>query len=230
MIIIVDKRIPEEALNKLRSFGKVIPFSSEGIVYEAISGHPDIFMSTVNGKLIVAPNLPDKFKNLLKENNIQFLEGEKPVGSKYPETAKYNIVSTNHFLIHNSIYSDSKIMEIASDLNHIHMNQGYVRCNILPLKNNHFITSDKGILQILETTKLNVLYINPDDIVLPGFKNGFIGGASGVIDDKVFIIGTLNKFKEGKKVKDYLEKLNYQIIELYDGPLFDGGCILFIEV
>ena len=33
--------------------------------------------------------------------------------------------------------------------------------------------------------------------------------------------------KDGKIVKDYLQFLSYEIVELYDGPLFDGGSILF---
>ena len=75
---------------------------------------------------------------------------------------------------------------------------------------------------------MNVLYVNPEDIQLPGFKHGFFGGACGVYEDSVFLLGSLESFKAGKKVKSFLQSLEYEIIELFDGPLFAGGSILFV--
>ncbi|MCF8367723.1 MAG: hypothetical protein K9G76_01680 [Bacteroidales bacterium] len=229
MLIFFDERIPFPAQKKLEQFGQTIPFLSEGIVYEAISGHPDIFMCGINNQLIIAPNLPLKFVELLKQNKISYLMGEEPLGQKFPETAKYNIVATDKYLMHNFRYTDSCITDNEGDLDLIHLNQGYSRCNLLPLKDNNFITSDEGIYRILQNSKLNVLYVNPDGIILPGQKHGFFGGACGVLEDRVFIIGNLNNYKEGNNVRLFLEALNYDIIELYDGPLFDGGSIIFIN-
>ena len=59
-------------------------------------------------------------------------------------------------------------------------------------------------------------------------KHGFFGGACGVHENKVFILGHLDKFKDGDKVRNYLKDLDYKIIELFDGQLFDGGSILFL--
>lgn len=228
MLIFTDHRIPRPAAKRLGQFGEVVPFQTHNLVYDAISGHPDIFMCRVNSNLIVAPNLPEKYKTFLEKKGINFLEGEEPVGFKYPQTATYNVVSNERFLMHNFRYTDSTITNSARDLDLIHLNQGYSRCNLLPLKNNTFITSDHGIYRILEYAKLEVLFVEPDDILLPGFKHGFIGGACGVFENKVFIIGQLSRFKEGNKVRSFLEKQNYEIVELYNGPLFDGGSLFFI--
>jgi hypothetical protein len=38
----------------------------------------------------------------------------------------------------------------------------------------------------------------------------------------------LERFPQGQKAKNYLEALNYEIVELCDGPLMDTGGILFI--
>ncbi len=110
----------------------------------------------------------------------------------------------------------------------IHLNQGYSRCNLLPLKNNHFITSDEGIKRVLQNYNLNVLQVSPEDIQLPGFKHGFFGGTCGVLGNSIFILGSLKNYKDGGKVETYLHSLNYEIIELFDGPLYDGGSILFL--
>jgi hypothetical protein len=181
----------------------------------------------MNDALIVAPNLPDTYKKILQKNSIPFIEGESAVGEKYPDTAKYNAACTDTYLIHNFRYTDSGITDQAGQLDLIHSGQGYTRCNLLVLKNGHFITSDAGISRVLQGYGLNNLFVNPSDILLPGMKHGFFGGACGVHENKVFILGNLDHFKDGKKVRDYLQFLSYEIVELYDGPLFDGGSILF---
>jgi hypothetical protein len=228
MLIIADKRIPEEAQQKLKEYGELVLLETNGITYDAISGHPDIFICQVNNEVIVAPNLPDNYKKRLKESGVNFIEGEQKVGEKFPATASYNIVSTDKFLMHNFRYTDSSITDRSGDLDLIHLNQGYSRCNLLPLKNNAFITSDEGISRILTNYKLEHLYVSPEGIELPGFKHGFIGGACGVWDNKVFILGALKHFNEGEKIRAFLKNQGYEIIELSDGPLYDGGSILFI--
>jgi hypothetical protein len=227
MIILTDNRIPAESQKSLARFGEMIPFSTEGITYLAISCHPDIFFCKMNHELIVAPNVPEKYKNILVKNGISFLQGESPVGEKYPETAKYNAVCTSKYLIHNFRNTDSVITDQAGDRELIHVDQGYTRCNLLALKEDHFITSDAGISRVLTRYGLKNLYVEPGDILLSGMNHGFFGGACGIHENKAFILGNLNHFKDGKKVRDYLQLLRYEIVELYDAPLFDGGSLLF---
>lgn len=228
MQIIANKQIPKQANKILENYGQLILLETSDITYEAISGHPDIFFCKINDHLIIAPNLPESYKKTLQELNISYVEGEEPVGKKYPESAKYNVVTTEKYLMHNFRYTDSSITNNEGDLDLIHLNQGYSRCNLLPLKNDHFITSDEGVKRVLQNYNLNVLHVNPDDIQLPGFKHGFFGGACGVVDNSVFILGSLENYKDGEKVKTYLHSLEYEIIELFEGPLFDGGSILFL--
>lgn len=229
MLIIADNRIPSQAKDKLSEYGEIINFSTEGITYESIAGHPDIFLCQVNNQLIVAPNLPDLYKNTLHKNSISFIEGEMPIEKKYPGTSRYNIVATDKYLIHNFRYTDSIITDIGDDLELIHSGQGYTRCNLLPLRDNCFITSDQGIKRVLDGFKLNSFYLDPECILLPGMKHGFFGGACGIYEDKVFIIGSLSKLKNGNELKAYINNLDFQIIELYDGPLFDGGSIFLFK-
>jgi len=228
MAIIADKRIPEKAKENLSKYGELILLETKGITYDAISGHPDIFFCKINDQLIIAPNLPKSYKKKLKELNISFIEGEENVGIKYPESAKYNVLTTEKFLMHNFRYTDSIVTNNEGDLDLIHLNQGYSRCNLLPLKNDHFITSDEGIKRVLQNYNLEVLYVNPEDIQLPGFKHGFFGGTCGVVDHSVFILGNLKSYNDGEKVNSYLASLGYEVVELFDGPLFDGGSILFL--
>jgi hypothetical protein len=108
----------------------------------------------------------------------------------------------------------------------VHVDQGYCRCNLLPLKNDHFITSDEGIYKVLKRHTDHILKVTTNGIILEGHKHGFFGGCCGVFEDKVFLIGSLKHYEDGGKVEDFLKNLGYEIVELYDGPLFDGGGII----
>ena len=226
MVILANKNIPKQALQQLSVFGKIILFQTKGITYPAISGHPDIFFCDIMGVLAVAPNVPALVKIKLKEQKIELVEGYLPVGHQYPETARYNCVLTEDYLIGNKDLIDKKIWERAIDKVYIHVKQGYTRCNLLPLAENRFITSDKGIKKALTDKGLEVLCVNPEGILLPGFDHGFFGGTAGVYKDQVFFIGNLDHFREGEKVRHFLT--GYEIVEMYDGPLYDGGGLFFI--
>ena len=229
MLIIADNRIPDDAKMNLRKQGEIIYLETTGITYESISGHPDIFFFKFNKRLVIAPNLPEKYKLLLKGRKIDFIEGEQPVGEKYPGTAAYNAVLSEKYLIHNFRYTDPTLTTIAQDYDLIHVNQGYTRCSLLSLKDDHFITSDQGIKRVLERHGIDVLYVDPSDIKLPGAKHGFFGGCCGICNETVFITGNLSNFSDGDKVRYYLTNLGYSIEELGDGPLFDGGTLLFLD-
>ena len=180
MIIITNRNIPASALKQVKKYGRVLVFETNGITYPAISNHPDVFFCSADDNLIIAPNTPLEIVDLLHGYNVKYVEGQSNVGSRYPETAKYNAVVTEYYLIHNLQITDNRIKEMCADRKTIHVKQAYTRCNLLPLKGDSFITSDKGIYKTLTANELNVLYVNPEGIMLPGFNHGFCGGACGV--------------------------------------------------
>jgi hypothetical protein len=230
MLFIVNKDIPPQARNKLQSFGEVFEFSTENLTYPVVSNHPDIFFCQAGGTLYCAPNTPKEFVQRLVSKGLNIKIGDQPVGMQYPKSALYNAVITDNYFIHNHEITDTALILAAPEKIKINVKQGYCRCSLLPLKNDYFITSDNGICKRLLTEGLNVLYVNPDGIILPGEKYGLFGGTSGVSDNRVFITGNLNLFPDGKKVREYLTSLDYNVIELYDGPLFDGGSIIVLEL
>ena len=227
MLILIDKRMPEEAKLELHHFGELLFIESVNITYPAISGHPDIFFCQTKNELVIAPNVQGNIRQQLHHNNIPFAEGELKVGKQYPETVHYNVVVTDGLLIHNPNYTDPLILKNCSGTEIIHVKQAYTRCNLIPLENNRFITSDKGIEKTLLGKGFEILFVHPEGILLPGFDHGFIGGCCGVHKNRLFFIGSLNSFPEGDKIRSFAKGM--EIIELYDGPLFDGGSLVFIE-
>ena len=228
MLIIGDARIPPQAIDYLSAYGKFIPFHAENLVYDAISGHPDLFFCKIDDRWVMAPNTPENYKKQLIKKEISFCEGENSVGEIYPQTACYNAVITEKYLIHNRKVTDPVIKQKAIGKTAIHVNQAYTRCSLLPLSQDRFITSDEGIYQTLLKAGVEIYYFSPKGILLPGFRNGFLGGCCGIVDNRVFIIGQLSFYPEGEKLRSVLQHCNYEIIELYDGPLFDGGSLLFL--
>jgi hypothetical protein len=222
---IIDARMPGAAKDILRKDFTVVDFRSKDLVYEAISGHPDVFMHQVNNKLIVSTNLPKKYFNWLKDNDINYRVGRNKLGKKYPDTAYYNVASGDGVFIHKEDITDPNLAEELADYRFIHTNQAYSRCNTLILDSKNIITSDAGLHKTMPET----LLVNPRGILLPGFINGFFGGCCGIYQKKVYITGSLKHHKQGEEIKEFIEKAGFEIVELYDGPLFDGGGIFFVE-
>lgn len=230
MLIFIDKRISESAKQKLADYGDLVEVESNGIVYDSISGHPDIFMCQIENQLIVAPNTPGYLTSILKSNEINFLFGEKYLSNSYPSTSFYNALVSGNFLIHNLKYTDVTIVEKIEKREIINIKQSYTRCNLIEISENVFITSDKEIFKKINRLQgCAILYIDPVQISLPGHSYGFFGGCCGVYNNKLFILGSLDYLKEKIALIEFTNQFDVEIIELSDNQLFDGGGIFFIE-
>ena len=149
--IIADSRMPEEAKKNLKKLGDVLFLNPTEITYKSISAHPDIFFFQTEDGLIYAPNAPKRIVKELKKRKIKLTEGKKEVGKRYPETVPYNAVGIGDTLIHNLKHTDSTILSLYP--NHIHVNQGYTRCNLVALNENAFITSMEDYKEVAETQR-----------------------------------------------------------------------------
>jgi len=226
MLILIDDRAPDEAKQQLALLGKVIPFATKGICYEAVSGHPDIFFFQHPGGLIVAPNTPEEYQSVLRDHGVSFVQGTRSVGNFYPYTAHYNAIFTHKGVLHNQSICDPALLEAGSGI--IHCRQGYVRCNTI-LIGDIYYTSDRGIGKVLQNEFFDICYVDPHQIVLKGFKHGFFGGCCGVLNQKVFICGELSSLNDGETLKQSITRSGFEIVELCKGPLVDVGGIFFIH-
>jgi len=228
MLILLDRKMPGAAKEKLAAYGNIVELATEGITYEAISGHPDIFFCPTPSWLIVAPNLPQEYFSILDQNHVTYLKGSLPLEKEYPETARYNSLVTGKFIIQNPTSSDPVIHNLNPNLKIIPVKQGYIRCNLIALPNETFITSDRGIEKSLKKHKHEVLYIDPSCVKLEGFENGFFGGACGLHGNKLFVCGSLKYFKEQTSIESFAAQAGVSVIELYEGEPLDMGTILFL--
>jgi hypothetical protein len=226
MFILLDARAPDQARKNLSSIGNVIDFKTHGICYDAISGHPDIFLFQHPGGYVVAPNLPYRYKEILLEQSLPVKEGSLPVGISYPKTAYYNALYSTFGILHNKNITDCEVKATSTEM--IHCQQGYARCTTIQLGDT-FFTSDKGIERTLLAKSLKVFFVDPQNIVLQGFNNGFFGGCCGIWEKKIYFCGALSEYYFSRSLIAAIESQGYKIVELYNGPLVDVGGIFFIS-
>ncbi|MGB4654026.1 MAG: DUF6873 family GME fold protein [Bacteroidales bacterium] len=230
MLIIVSKNISKSAYQVLSKYGTVIPFETQGVVYPAISDHPDIFFCNTPQGLVVAPNTPQSYIDILKENGVNFIFGSKILKNSYPNTAHYNVIITSQVILHNFNITDDVILNIAEShgLTKIHVNQGYARCTTVALNNNTWITSDEGMYKTLLNYGYKALLVNPECIKLSSFPNGFFGGICGICNNMLFTNGKLNYFSNHNKIINFIKNSGVELVELGNYQPIDIGSIIFV--
>ena len=104
MLAIIDGRSPKEAIKELSKYvDDIFCFGSEGITYNSISGHPDIFIYQDTENLVVAPNAPAKLFEFLEQKRVEYHIGETYIDDTLKGSTAYNCISSNKFLFHKSL-------------------------------------------------------------------------------------------------------------------------------
>jgi hypothetical protein len=229
MLIIVDAKIPAMAKAALGAMGQLLELETDGIVYPAISGHPDIFFCRVGQELVVAPNLPGHYRDKLLASGIRTKSGKSPLGMEYPATAHYNAVTTRKYLIHHPAITDETIKNLCNNKKIFAVKQGYTRCNLMMVGEEHALTSDPDIGRVLEQAGIKTLFINPGSVRLPGFDHGFFGGCCGIWQDTLYVLAGQDNFAQSADVAAFAASAEYKICWLANEAPVDGGGIFFVD-
>lgn len=224
-IAIIDARAPKEAIVNLEKEFAVYTFITSGITYDAISGHPDVFVCQLNKGLIVAPNIPIDCIRFLQKKSISFTFGKTKIDETLQNSSAYNCIETNSHFFHKQGFTDEIVIK-NSNSTFINLPQSYTRCSMVSLHSNSFITSDVGIFNVMQQNKFNCLYCNPNSIKLPPYPHGFIGGCLGVYNNTVYVIGNFDYIECGDKIRTFIKDEGMKVVELYNGPLYDGGGVV----
>lgn len=224
----VDNRITREEENTLKEYGKIIKCPTCPELYEAISAHPDILMHILpNNEIVIHKNCPQEFIDSLSSLNFKINLSQNELKYNYPFNIHLNAVSSETFFLHNLKYTDPILIKKIKVRNLINVKQGYTKCSTAIIKDDVFITSDKGIYTALSNENCHVLLLPPGDIDLPGLDYGFIGGCCGLIDkDTLAFYGNLKYYKYGKEIMNFLKKHQIKPVYLREGRLIDRGSIL----
>lgn len=173
-----------------------------------ITCHPDIYMCRLG--------------------NTTFHGNPEKLSSEYPGDAIYNACSTGRFFLHNLKITSPDLSDMAQKNGHImvHVPQGYTKCNCVTVDESSIITSDRGIEKAAVKAGMNVLLVEPAQILLPGYKYGFLGGASGRVGNEIIFNGDLSAHSDYSKIKNFIKSRGLSIVYFHQYPLTDIGSII----
>ncbi|MGL4850008.1 MAG: DUF6873 family GME fold protein [Clostridium sp.] len=230
MFCFVDYRISDIEVSNLKNLNlEIIKIPKCDLVYNAINGHVDIQMAILDKEkslILLQKDIPKAFLEHLDSLNISYILSENSLEKDYPNNIFLNALITNTFLLHNLNFTDSKLLKYFSNLSFLDTKQGYTNCSVLKVSDTAFITSDTKIYESLLNEGFHVLKVPPGDILLEDFDYGFIGGVGGLVNPHTMVFfGSLNYYKHGAEIKEFLMNHNVTPIFLKDGPLTDRGSI-----
>jgi len=219
-------RILKEALR--RKGYRLIEIKKTDVVYDAVSSHVDIYLCKICDELVIAPEQYPLIQEELLLSSAKFTLGSSELGHTYPKNVNYNAAQIGRYLIHNTNHTDLVILEKAKkfELELIHVKQGYTKCNLVIIDANSAITADMGLAAALKKYNIDVLLISPGHVNLTGFSYGFLGGASGRVDDEILFNGNLSAHPEFEKIKEFILQRGLKVIYFEEYPLEDIGSII----
>jgi hypothetical protein len=228
---VVDYRISEEEVNTLNILGyNTLLCPPCKRLYTAICGHPDIQMSlTDKANVIVHKNMEKSFVDHLLKLNVKVHKSFYSLEENYPQDIILNSLILGDIFVHKLNSSDPNLLELVAEKALINVNQGYTKCSTAIVSTKAIITSDHSIIKALKHKDINILYVPPGDIELPGLNHGFIGGTCGLLDyNHLGFFGELSRYKYGNEVLDFLRRHGVTPVYLRKGKLIDRGTLFVI--
>ncbi|MCJ7689640.1 MAG: hypothetical protein MUO60_10025 [Clostridiaceae bacterium] len=228
--IIVDFRIHNEENSHLISLGyNVLLCPPSNRLYEAVCGHPDMLMHIFDSSIIVHKNMNTEFIQNLVSQNYSVYKSNSSLQNIYPYNVLLNSLCLGSLFVHSINFTDTNLLSLLKNKKLINVNQGYTKCSTCVVTNQAVITSDISIANALTIEKIDVLLVPPGDIILPGLNYGFIGGATGLIENNVLAFyGHLDHYLYRKEVLSFLKKHKVEPVFLRNGKLIDRGSIFRI--
>ena len=230
-IAIIDPGIPEQAVNNLHKLGfMTVPVPLTELVDEPLAGHPDMQMFLYRKNLFVHPDIDISFLKII-ERYANIIQCSTRLSKTYPGDIPYNIACTGEVAFHKVESTEITISDYLSreKVQIINTNQGYAKCSTMIIDEHSIITPDKSILKAAEKAGMDCLLITGGCIDLPGYKYGFIGGASGRFDNTVFITGTLHHHPDRDSIYRFVELKGMNLKILSGEKITDTGSIFFID-
>ena len=201
---------------------------------EAVCSHPDTVLFYANGEIITTAEYCDDaayffsdLREFCPDVKITFTADER--STLYPHDCMMNALVIKDKIFAKSDTLSEKIKEFAGECGYKirHTNQGYPACTVLAFGNSA-ITADKGMANVLRKEGIEVTLIRAGYILLDGCDYGFIGGASGVVDDKVYFFGNILEHPDGELICNTIKHAGFAPISLSDEPLRDLGGMIFL--
>ncbi len=233
--IIVDQRISKECERSLLKEGFfIIKLPADRDLGQAVESHPDTVMFYANGEIITTADYCEQAAYIFSDMreycpNVKISFTADTRGSKYPLDCLMNALLIGRRIFCKTDTVSSAILDLAKRNGYeiCHVNQGYPACTVLAFGNSA-ITADNGMARSLMEYGIKVTLISQGHISLPPHEYGFIGGAGGVSENKVYFFGDINRHPNSEIICKAIRDEGFSPVSLSKEPLSDLGGIIFL--
>lgn len=232
MLAVIDPRMPTKAKERLKQICETVELPPFSALDERVASHPDMLIFQTDGKLFTCKDYYAEAKSAIDKiiscAGFELVLTDDALSSEYPNDIKFNLLSFSGGFIGNLPYISTEIKEYlkSKDIPYASVKQGYSKCSSVVL-DNAVISADKGICEAVLSLGGSALKISSGGVLLQGYGEGFLGGASGVYEKTVFFCGDAKKHQDYDKIYDFCSVCGYEIISLSNEPLYDVGTIFF---
>ena len=208
---------------------EVIPTERDLSLPAPVAYHGDLQLCHLGGNQVILEPGAAPLKRSLEEKGFRCRVTCRQGGNRYPEDVHLGILLLNRcgFGFLEAAAPEILVSLLLDNWELVFSRQGYARCSVCVVGERLAITADRGLARLLEEKGIECLLVEPGDILLEGYDTGFLGGCCGLLaPDLLIFTGSLNRYREGEKVRSFLIRHHIRWMELMDGPMMDIGGIL----
>lgn len=234
-LALIGADAPSEIADSLLSLGfSVLRLPCDSRLATPVRSHADMLMLPV-GKVVFTSSeylsvAEDIFK-ALEGLGYEIVDCKAEIRSDYPHDVAFDALVLKSAIIArlDSLPDEIKTYATAMGISLLDSKQGYAKCSAVSVGESAIITADKNIARAAEAAGADALLISaaPEAIRLDGYDYGFIGGASGVLEDTVYFTGDISTHPDTERIAEFCKAHEKKIISLSSEPLNDVGGIFF---
>ena len=236
-LALLGEDAPQEIADALRALGfsvRALPCDSR--LATPVRSHADMLMLPV-GKVVFTSSeyfsvAEDIFK-ALESLGYEIVSCNAEIRSDYPHDVAFDALVLKSAIIArlDSLPDEVKAHAANMGISLLDSKQGYAKCSAVSVGESAIITADNNIARAAEAAGADALLISaaPEVIRLDGYDYGFIGGASGVIEDTVYFTGDISSHPDAERIAEFCNAHEKKIISLSSEPLNDAGGIFFFQ-
>lgn len=226
-IIFLSELADKAFIEFMKSKGTIILVPRDDRFDPRISSHPDLVISIIDHMIVIDQHASDQIFQQLKQYGIPYVLGNTFLEPTYPKDIAFNAVITDSLFVHKLNTSDYLLSLHSKNTGKTMCNvkQGYTKCSTVVIDNLQLITSDQGIYHATKDL-LPVLNIQPGYVLLEGYDYGFLGGASGFVEDTLIFHGDLSNHPDFDRITAFVSSVGMKIHYFKHFPLTDIGSVL----
>lgn len=201
---------------------------------EAIRSHPDTLIFKLGSTVITSADYCERagyvFSDIREHlPNINIKVTSDVPGAVFPKDCAFNaLVAGEHLLCRKSDCSEAVIsLACENGLDIVNVKQGYPACSAISF-GGAIVTADAGLISAANAIGLATFPIEAGHISLPPYDYGFIGGASGIADGRLYFFGDYRKHPSARIIEKAAEYMGLEPVSLSDEPLLDLGGMIFL--